>query len=753
LPVSNVNFPLFLQIQACLGRKWAVIPLIGGAHPERGKRPVLRWQPYTRRLPSPDEIRGWFAGQGRTAYGVVCGSVSRLVVLDLDDPALAARFAQAFPSLLDTLVVRSGLRGTPHIYWRVDFPVRTCSFAGGDLKAEGSYVVGPGSRIASGCWQVLSDRPVRSISREELDRVLDFLVPAPSRPVEVRQLRQSTSDYPALYRFYVERLQARNNALFAVTCLVRDNGCNEAQAVRMLADLHARQPSPVDGRLEPFQRRYAEAVATIRSAYSRPARSRSVQRDRSAAYLPNSVREVLLSRPDGAAIARTIEAAQLKGITPSDAVTEPLLCRLLHGIVSRETIRKALAACYADGSLIFRPPDHPPALADIPNGIMRQKNAFLSGGQKQTTVRSYTLPDPATMCQRLGVQARGSDPITLEDVSSSRRYRQALHRALLRRRPGVYSQAMLGARLGVSSRSIRRYHRELDVHSQPTYTESPVLWATIEQIPQAAELERFGICTGGQFLIDDSGKRWPLRREIAAGLLRQGRRVSYMRQGCNYYWCGDLPVQHTIEPDAGVTAQSHPCGLFDVAAPSESRIPQTMSATPQPAQDRPDFAREGGSVPRTSPMHPATPQKAGKRRFRQPLLDMAAERAACRVYKHVPDISLPNARRLVETYGPETVDTALRKFRWLKDAGKVERPAGLMITLARVSWHARQRQTGPGMAGPRFAAEPRRKSRADAYVHPKADPLWKSVAYRDWRAEFFGLDDPLLEATLEEISF
>lgn len=713
----------------------------------------MRWQPYTRRLPSPDEIQGWFAGLERTAYGVICGLVSRLVVLDLDDPALAARFAQTFPSLLDTLVVRSGLRGTPHIYWRVDFRVGTCSFPGGDLKAEGSYVVGPGSRIASGCWQVLSDRPVRSISREELDCVLNFLRPAPSRLAEAQRQRRSASDYPALYRFYVERLQARNNALFVVACLMRDSGCDEAQAVRMLADLHARQPSLVDGRLEPFRRRYAEAVATIRSAYSRPARSRFVQRNRAVGYLPNSVREALFSRPDGAAIARTIEAAQLKGIAPGDAVTEPLLCRLLHGIVSRETIRKALAARYTDGSLIFHPPDHPPALADIPDGIMRQKNAFLSGGQKQTTARLYTLPDPETMCQRLGVQARGSDPITLEDVSSSRRYRQALHRALLRRRPGVYSQALLGARLGVSSRSIRRYHREMDVRSQPTYTESPVLWSTIEQIPQAAERERFGICAGGQFLIDDSGKRWPLKREIAASLLRQGRQVSYMRQGCNYYWCGDLPVQPVIEPNAGIAAQRHTCGLFDVAAPSESPIPQPMSAQPQPAQDRPNFAREGGSVPRTAPMRPAIPQKAGKRRFRQPLLDMAAERVACRVYKHVPDMSLPNARRLVETYGAETVDTALRKFRWLKDAGKVKRPAGLMVTLARVSWYARQRRTGPGMAAPRFTAEPRRKSRADAYVHPKADPLWKSVAYRDWRAEFFGLDDPLLEPTLEEISF
>src|SRR5690606_38543364 len=96
-PQVRLKLPVFVEISACLARGWSVIPLVGGPEITCGKRPTIRWQTYTRRLPSLAEVQAWFADESRTAYGVVCGSVSGLVVLDLDDPALAQRFARAFP--------------------------------------------------------------------------------------------------------------------------------------------------------------------------------------------------------------------------------------------------------------------------------------------------------------------------------------------------------------------------------------------------------------------------------------------------------------------------------------------------------------------------------------------------------------------------------------------------------------------------------------------------------------------------------
>lgn len=60
----------------------SVIPLKGGENATSGKRPALRWNPYTRRQPTPDELHTWFVKTAHAVYGMMCGAVSGLVVLD-----------------------------------------------------------------------------------------------------------------------------------------------------------------------------------------------------------------------------------------------------------------------------------------------------------------------------------------------------------------------------------------------------------------------------------------------------------------------------------------------------------------------------------------------------------------------------------------------------------------------------------------------------------------------------------------------
>lgn len=754
MPVYGRSTVFASQIAAWNQQRFSLIPLVGGADSCVGKRPAIRWQPFTRRLPSSTELETWFGGGDRLAYGVVCGMVSGLVVLDLDDPQLAHRFARQFPHLIQTFTVQSGVRGTPHLYWRANFPVRTRSFPGGDLKADGSYVVGPGSQIAGREWQVLCHQPVRPISREELDAVLAYLVP-PAQPDPEPVTPVTNADFAALYGYYVDRLQSRNEALFRVSCLMRDRGFTSDAVIDRLAEVHACQVSPSGAVTEAFSQRYGEALRTIRSVFTRPARRQHVAQNNDqqpVSRYPNAVREALLLRRDGAAIARTIEAAHLMGIGAGAVITEPMLCRLLKGIISRETIRKALAACYEDGQPVFCPPENPLAVAEIPDGMVRQNNAILSGGQKQT--RQFILPDAATLCRKLGVRAKGSDPITLDDVRSSRLYRQALHQALLRRRPGTYAQALLASRLGLSSRSVRRYNEALGVQSQPTYHETPLLWINLDTVPSAGDIDRFEIRTGGQFLLDDTGKRWPLKREIAAQLLSRGHRVSHMRQGFSSYHCGDAVLKQAEQaavpasmPPALATIDSQP-----TACPAAAHL-TSHAAEPEPVQHRPNLTREGPSGRRSPQQAVFTRKNGSKRRFRQPLPDRTAERLACRIHRLIDDLTLPNARRLVDTYDVASAEAALRKFRWLKTHRHVTDEAGLIVTLARTSWLARKRGAADLAPAPRFRAEPSRKRRATGYVHPKRDSLWQSRAYRDWRADFFGWDDPLADTTAEAMAF
>jgi hypothetical protein len=95
----------------CQERGWSVIPLIGGSDADLGKRAALPWTPYQCRTASSEELREWFAHPKRTAYGVVCGTVSRLIVIDLDDEAVEASFVAMYSQARATFRVQSGLRG------------------------------------------------------------------------------------------------------------------------------------------------------------------------------------------------------------------------------------------------------------------------------------------------------------------------------------------------------------------------------------------------------------------------------------------------------------------------------------------------------------------------------------------------------------------------------------------------------------------------------------------------------------------
>ena len=160
----------------------------------------------------------------------------------------------------------------------------------------------------------------------------------------------------------------------------------------------------------------------------------------------------------------------------------------------------------------------------------------------------------------------------------------------------------------------------------------------------------------------------------------------------------------------------------------------------------PDSGREGRSTPFSGDETVVANQSRSgrsKRRFKRSLPDAGAERIAQRVYTAIDRLSLPNARRLVDTYGIEPVLAALLKLNLLRDRGSIRNAPGLLVTMVRAAWQARHNHLAP-----RFVAEPARKSRHISYVSPHDDPVWKSPVYQHWRGTFFGLHDEL-----EELAF
>jgi len=121
---------------------WSVIPV-----EPRGKHPLGPWKPYQSERASLATVEQWAARQSN--IGIVTGTVSRLIVLDLDSrEAVEAAHERGLP---DTITARTG-KGL-HVYF--EHPGGTISnragiFPGADLRGDGGYVIAPGSIHPSG---------------------------------------------------------------------------------------------------------------------------------------------------------------------------------------------------------------------------------------------------------------------------------------------------------------------------------------------------------------------------------------------------------------------------------------------------------------------------------------------------------------------------------------------------------------------------------------------------------------------------
>ena len=255
-------------------RGWSVIPLLGGSPPSIGKRPRLAWTKYQQQQASEQQVNTWFA-EGCEAYGVICGSISNLIVIDFDDAEIQTEFMFKFPHLMNTRIVQSGLRGTLHIYLQINFPVKTTKIRGGDLKAEGSYIVGAGSQIADGMWKVVNDAPLYQISEAELNDILSTFgiqQAKSSMQFQIAADAKSPDDFVRIYHFLANELNSRNEALFRTGCYMRDEGYSASDVTTVLADVHVNRKATHQHKTEKYKQRVREAERTIQSVFTRPSR-------------------------------------------------------------------------------------------------------------------------------------------------------------------------------------------------------------------------------------------------------------------------------------------------------------------------------------------------------------------------------------------------------------------------------------------------------------------------------------------------
>lgn len=791
LLISNVNPSLLDFAEHYVGLGYSVIPLLGDRDPNRAKVAAIPWSEFQQRKPTLDKIRYWFTERQYQGLAILTGHISGLVVLDFDTPAAFSRFCCQLPQLIDTYTVKS--RRGHHLYFRLpsDLHLPSLKGQGLDLLSDGKYVVAPPTSINGWEYKVARHTELYTLTQKDVEGILTLLGAAAATSPEpvhtpafetatgvfedaetacVTPLSRVLTDYDLLYLYRrLANRRGRNEALFRVSILARDNGWAIADVLTCLVDVHVKQLPNGQHRQETDEQRRREAICTIQSAFSRPARSRRQNLSYHTRQLPNSVREALLQLKQTSTI-RVVEGLRLAGYVPGQRFTCDEALEKLNGRVGRDSVRQALKAITPSGQPIFEslPPRTPnPANADIAENQNHPKKCFLGTVQKSGKIRRgrpaqvFVMPGNLELCEKLGVKPSISDLISTEDLQSAKNTRQAIHRELIKRRPGLYLRRWLARRLGVCIRTLQAYNHAIPIQARPTYLEMPVTWSTLHRIPDEFEV-------GGAFLQDEAGKRYPARRVIAVQLLRTRRHIIYKRRDVNYYFYGDSPpdiaVRLGLHPNAQVW-ESKQAQMKEYVRQHEEAARQQLEARLQTVIQKTPVEKIASSPVLSNLPLPepnlvdspigAAPQKLPsknqnvrsqpkrKRHYRKPLADQRMERLAQQIhtqtnrspYGNPNGMSIFNARRLVDTYGVAAVEQAFKRMVWMQERGKITNPSGFMVTVSRTLWRQHHETTNPGTPAPRFRGEPTRKGRS-TYRPPAKDPLMRSESWLRWRAQF-----------------
>ncbi len=121
---------------------FSVIPL-----KQKDKRPLMEWKEYIKRFPTKNELRQWFSSNPTLNMAVVTGSISNVIVVDID-PKNGGDESMKQLHLPPTYIVKTGKNGW-HYYYRWQYttlpPNRKAHLPGVDIQGEKAYVVAASS--------------------------------------------------------------------------------------------------------------------------------------------------------------------------------------------------------------------------------------------------------------------------------------------------------------------------------------------------------------------------------------------------------------------------------------------------------------------------------------------------------------------------------------------------------------------------------------------------------------------------------
>ena len=712
--------------------------------PTNGKRPAVRWKEFQQQAPSLRVLDDFFNPQrfiGYDAAAIITGRVSDLVVVDFDTRDAFYAFREVLPDLVQENVIqtRRGFHVYLHVPDHLPMP-QSRSSKDVDLQGPGRYVIMQGSKIDGFSYQrylgpngggVNQRLPLQfhEVTAADLEKLDDYLAQLPrrspqppkaperpSQPVEAEKPAEGQSAPAAPMpesildaaqspdRLTIEDLQnlylrfapqmGRNNTLFYIASLGRDHYFSLEEMKKALTRLHIQAPPPLKHPHETVTQRRREAERTIGSAFSY---RRQAIRQRvlgNPDQLPNTVRETLLRQKQTDAI-RLIEGLRLKGIGVGEPFTEREAVEALSGIVGRYSIRGAIEGLRG----VLQPSPHTPLPAayggtddiafksSLPTELSWRKFGVQKPDKTNSPGRPpqiYLMPSNENLARWLSVKNSNiRDLLSLDDLKSAKRVRQALHRRFIERKPDTYNLGLLQYRLGMCRRTVQNYNNE-----------DPMIIRTIQFHTTALDWENFKYVMPdfrphpGCFIQDKYGNRYPYQSKIVVELLKARKEPRYCRQIANHYRY--LEPRPTIRPKIQDEVPAKP------PPPRRFKLPEVNYIEIKPPS-KPKSVGKKGSPPKPvqPPLKPAPragdqkpKQRPDRETYREPLPNADEEALAQRVREQINAMTedlqdratIVATRRLVWRHkmGP-----VVKSMEVVRKRRNVRKPIGFLSTILR----------------------------------------------------------------------
>ena len=450
---------------------WSVIPLR-----LKDKKPALKWEQYQTERASEEQIRAWWKKSPRANVGIVTGTISGIIVLDVDGPE--GRASLEGKDLPPTTCTTTGSGGAHYIFKHPGGEVRNFArrLPGLDLRGDGGYIVAPPSVHPSGGiyeWglspEMESPRPVPVWLKDLLG---------------VKAHNNGTKIDPAKVLAGIPE-GSRDTELFKYAASLRARGMKREEA-EILVLQAAAACSP------PFPRE--EALAKIESAWRYPAGTERTQSIESAREQLNNI------TPENVFDQETLGAlAILKEQEPGEYAK---VKQELKGKVNLNDLERAVKKAIADSrKLHIVEPGEPPApleqvLPDLPIKELRKPPAWTlnANGVWQTKhvkngdVESIcACPVPVILTERLRNIETGQERMTLGFYRDGSWHYITADRATIFSHTAIIQLANKGLPVNsVTAKDLVRYLADLEREN-------------LNQFPTKRAIQHLGWCNGKTF--------------------------------------------------------------------------------------------------------------------------------------------------------------------------------------------------------------------------------------------------------------